>query len=48
MVLLGGANCHGKKELEPFLFPRGKQQFKVPRPAKVTKVKDFAKTSNKG
>ena len=30
---LGGANCHGKKELEPFRVPGEKQQFKVPAPS---------------
>ena len=31
---LGGANCHGKKELEPFRVPGEKQQFKVPAPSR--------------
>ena len=47
MVPLGGEKSHGQNELEPFPFPRGKQQFYEPNPAKVTKVKDFAKTSHK-
>ena len=31
---LGGANCHGKKELEPFRVPGEKQHFKVPVPSR--------------
>ena len=34
---LGGANCHGKKELEPFRVPGEKQQFKVP----IGRAKNF-------
>ena len=29
-MLSGGENCHTHKELEPFPFPGGKQQFKMP------------------
>ena len=38
---LGGANCHGKKELEPFRVPGEKQQFKVPAPSR-SKVHAFS------
>ena len=34
MVPLGGEKCHGQNELEPFPFPGGTQQFKVPAPSR--------------
>ena len=35
MVPLGGEKSYRNKELEPFPFPGGKQQFKMPAPVKV-------------
>ena len=34
MVPLGGEKSHGQNELEPFPFPGGKQQFKMPAASK--------------
>ena len=41
MVPLGCEKSHGQNELEPFPFPGGKQQFKMPAPSKGNKAEQI-------